>query len=95
MDDKGIIRQIGSPDEVYERPIDAFVYQFLGIPNFIPVAIKSGQAFIDTDAVQGAAELPLQALADFQARDFRAQKASLPAGLWMSSCPGRYILKQW
>jgi len=77
MDDKGIIRQIGSPDEVYERPIDAFVYQFLGIPNFIPVAIKSGQAFIDTDAVQGAAELPLQALADFPSQRFPGPKGKL------------------
>ena len=37
MDDKGVLRQIGSPQEVYEHPSDDFVFRFLGIANFLPV----------------------------------------------------------
>lgn len=37
MDEKGELRQIGAPEEVYEHPADDFVFRFLGIANFLPV----------------------------------------------------------
>ncbi len=37
MDEQGRIRQIGTPEEIYERPTDAFVFRFMGIANFLPV----------------------------------------------------------
>lgn len=37
MDENGILRQIGAPEEVYEHPGDPFVFRFLGIANFLPV----------------------------------------------------------
>ena len=37
MDEHGTLRQIGTPEEVYERPADDFVFRFLGIANFLPV----------------------------------------------------------
>ncbi len=37
MDEAGKLRQIGSPEEVYEHPADDFVFRFLGIANFLPV----------------------------------------------------------
>ena len=37
MDQSGAIRQIGAPQEVYEHPVDDFVFRFLGIANFLPV----------------------------------------------------------
>jgi len=37
MDAKGRLRQIGTPEEIYERPADAFVFGFLGLANFLPV----------------------------------------------------------
>lgn len=40
MDSAGRIRQTGTPEEVYEHPVDEFVHQFLGIPNYIPVEVK-------------------------------------------------------
>ena len=49
MDSEGRIRQIGTPDEIYERPADAFVYKFLGIPNFMPVRIEGGAALVGAD----------------------------------------------
>lgn len=37
MDEHGRLRQIGSPEEIYEQPVDDFVFRFLGIANFLPV----------------------------------------------------------
>jgi iron(III) transport system ATP-binding protein len=37
MDKKGKIRQIGTPVEIYEKPADMFVFNFVGVANFISV----------------------------------------------------------
>jgi len=34
--DAGLCKQVGTPDEVYSRPIDAFVARFLGKANVLP-----------------------------------------------------------
>lgn len=43
MDETGTLRQIGAPQEVYEQPVDDFVFRFLGIANFLPVR-REGEA---------------------------------------------------
>ena len=43
MDENGVLRQIGAPEEVYEHPADDFVFRFLGIANFLPVR-RDGEA---------------------------------------------------
>lgn len=45
MDDDGNIRQIGTPWEIFEQPVDPFVFNFMGIANFVPVR-KSGEAYV-------------------------------------------------
>ena len=42
---KGVIDQLASPAEIYDRPLTPFVCKFLGETNVIPVALKSGQAY--------------------------------------------------
>jgi len=37
MDEHGNLRQIGTPEEIYEYPRDDFVFRFLGIANFLPL----------------------------------------------------------
>jgi ABC-type Fe3+/spermidine/putrescine transport system ATPase subunit len=47
----GRIRQVGTPYEVYARPVDAFVADFLGIANFLPatvLAVTPGSVLLDT-----------------------------------------------
>ncbi len=44
MDKSGNIRQVGGPDEIYENPVDSFVFRFMGVSNFIPVVINGGHA---------------------------------------------------
>ena len=43
MDEQGKLRQIGTPEEVYEHPVDDFVFRFLGIANFLPFR-REGEA---------------------------------------------------
>ena len=42
MDEHGVLRQIGTPEEVYEHPADDFVFRFLGIANFVPFRREDG-----------------------------------------------------
>ncbi|GFK94212.1 Spermidine/putrescine import ATP-binding protein PotA [Fundidesulfovibrio magnetotacticus] len=42
MDASGRIRQAGSPEAVYENPADSYVFRFLGMANFLPVALEDG-----------------------------------------------------
>jgi sulfate transport system ATP-binding protein len=43
---KGQIEQIGTPDDVYEKPATPFVYQFLGDMNVFHGRVDGGQAHI-------------------------------------------------
>jgi sulfate/thiosulfate transport system ATP-binding protein len=40
--DNGRIEQVGTPQEVYERPATAFVHDFIGESIVIPVAVENG-----------------------------------------------------
>ena len=42
MDKNGKIRQIGSPVEIYEKPNDLFVFNFMGVANFLHVNESGG-----------------------------------------------------
>ena len=44
--DQGVVKQIGSPTEVYETPVDEFVARFIGHINFLPgevTAVREGR----------------------------------------------------
>ena len=50
--DGGKIRQIGSPREVYERPVSAFVAAFMGAANLFPGVVRRQDghaAFVEID----------------------------------------------
>lgn len=40
--DKGRIEQVGTPEEVYERPATAFVHEFIGESIVVPIAVDNG-----------------------------------------------------
>jgi iron(III) transport system ATP-binding protein len=46
MSKDGRICQIGAPDEIYEQPSDPFVFQFMGVSNFLPIEERNGQFYI-------------------------------------------------
>jgi iron(III) transport system ATP-binding protein len=51
MDKTGAIRQIGTPDEIYEQPADSFVFKFMGVSNFIPLEQRNGRACVQSSDV--------------------------------------------
>jgi sulfate transport system ATP-binding protein len=53
----GLIEQVGTPEDVYERPATAFVCSFLGEANKVPVHIAGGQAFLRDTPIFGAPHL--------------------------------------
>ena len=52
--DKGLIQQIGTPEEVYERPATTFVASFIGAPpmNLVPARIVGGPAVVLDDGTR-------------------------------------------
>ena len=37
---EGVLQQCGTPEEIYERPANAFVAGFIGISNLLPGAVE-------------------------------------------------------
>lgn len=65
MDQKGYIRQVGVPEEIYSHPGDSFIYRFLGISNFIPLE-RRGQDFVLSGAT-GKEPFPYDVPAKYRA----------------------------
>lgn len=47
--DMGKIVQVGTPDELYQKPVNKFVYGFLGLSNFLEVIGKKGEVYLPSD----------------------------------------------
>jgi len=61
----GRLRQIDKPQELYERPNDRFIAEFIGESHFLPVEVRGGTAYLG-ERVLGLAEPPRhQAAAQF------------------------------
>ncbi|MDP2791822.1 MAG: ABC transporter ATP-binding protein [Rectinemataceae bacterium] len=43
---EGVVQQIAPPLEIYEKPVNKFVFSFIGLSNFIPVEVRNGAATI-------------------------------------------------
>ena len=39
----GIIAQVGTPEDLYDRPCDRFVASFIGESNFLPCVMRGGE----------------------------------------------------
>ena len=46
MGKNGALHQVGSPHEIYTNPTDGFVFNFVGVANFIPVERRNGEVYI-------------------------------------------------
>ncbi len=52
--DHGVLRQVGTPEEIYNRPADRFVADFIGDTNFLPCRVleyRDGQAQVEVDGL--------------------------------------------
>lgn len=50
----GRIQQIDTPSNLYERPANRFIAEFVGESSFLPVVIKKGQAWYRDSVISGA-----------------------------------------
>ena len=46
LDQNAQIMQIGTPSEIFENPVNDYVFKFLGVSNFLPVTRKGGEFFV-------------------------------------------------
>ena len=74
--DKGRVQQSGTPEQVYEQPVSAFVHEFIGETVTLPVAIDAGAVHFGSRRL----DLDPQGLPDGRARLFiRPDEVSLVA----------------
>jgi sulfate transport system ATP-binding protein len=74
--DKGVIEQVGTPEEVYMTPRSGFVSGFVGDCNSLPVTVKGSRAQFDGLSF----DVPVQRLIDGPARlDFRPHDVAVSA----------------
>lgn len=78
---KGEVQQVGSPRELYERPVNLFVGGFLGSPpmNFLParcdggwLTLPIGRARLPTSLRRSPSRLPSSVVAGFRPEQVRA-----------------------
>ncbi|MCQ2565712.1 MAG: ABC transporter ATP-binding protein [Clostridia bacterium] len=57
---KGVIQQIGKPQEVYDNPVNLFVAKFLGTPpiNVFEGKVRDGKVWVGPDAILDAHGVP-------------------------------------
>lgn len=48
---RGKIEQVGTPDEVYDRPNSPFVFSFIGESSVLPVTVEGGELWIGGRAI--------------------------------------------
>lgn len=56
----GVIQQIGTPQEIYEAPANAFVARFIGTCNLLPASVKREPGGSVVVAVDGVGPVPAQ-----------------------------------
>lgn len=74
---EGRIEQIGTPDEVYERPASPFVYEFLGKVNLFHGRLHRGRAWIggvEIDAPEHTEAEELPAIAYVRPHDIEIER---------------------
>ena len=54
----GVIRQIGTDEEIIENPADRFVFQFIGVSNFIPVQKRADGYYLRDSGQRYAVKAP-------------------------------------
>src|SRR4029453_312662 len=73
----GRIEQIGTPDEIYDKPNSPFVFSFIGESSELPVRVERGNLVLD----EGKLPLAAQGYPDGPARlFFRPQDVELDSG---------------
>jgi ABC-type Fe3+/spermidine/putrescine transport system ATPase subunit len=79
--DEGRVRQMGTPWDVYHRPVDTFVAAFLGSANLVPARVRESGG--EWTATAGAVSFPVPAPED----------VDVSGQLWLSVRPERVAVE--
>jgi sulfate transport system ATP-binding protein len=80
---KGRIEQVGSPDEIFAEPANAFVMDFLGGVNIFPARVQNGAAFLGKLRLpfpEYTSAEPHAAQVFVRTRDLQVERAPLGSG---------------
>lgn len=61
--DKGMVQQVGTPDALYDHPVNPFVAGFVGTMNLLPARLGERRADHVMLGIEGVGELPFPAAA--------------------------------
>jgi len=88
MDRKGYIRQLGTPEEIWNHPSDRDVYTFLGVSNFIPfIREKDGFRLSLKSHLQTVEKLPIKGI-DLHSKHFFLASRPMDIALTSPGGPG-------
>jgi iron(III) transport system ATP-binding protein len=45
---QGVVQQVDTPMAIYNHPVNQFVFNFIGLSNFIPVEARDGRVFVES-----------------------------------------------
>lgn len=97
--DGGVVQQVGSPTEIYNRPANLFVAGFIGNPamNLIPGTLQSGTFRADGMAVSGLDAPDGEVTLGFRAEDavIVSEGGTLRAPVYASEQLGDAVLVSW
>ncbi len=46
FDKNGAVRQVGTPEQLYDDPADSYIYKFMGVSNFVQAEVRSDSAYL-------------------------------------------------
>jgi len=79
----GEIRQVGTPEEVYTRPSDSFVANFVGEVNLWPVTTEAGAGSSATATIAGSASFTASCAPTIHGMDHALVAAVRPERVWV------------
>jgi ABC-type Fe3+/spermidine/putrescine transport system ATPase subunit len=79
----GEIRQVGTPEEVYTRPSDSFVANFVGEVNMWPVSVEHSTGKAPVATIAGTAKFVAQCGPQAQQRTDNLMVAVRPERVWV------------
>ncbi|NBQ05225.1 MAG: ABC transporter ATP-binding protein [Betaproteobacteria bacterium] len=88
--DQGVVQQVGTPTELYDEPINAFVANFVGTMNMLEAKVRSHHADHLVLDVMGVGELRLPVSAqvsNLHKKDQRVQMSFRPHAVSVSTAP--------
>lgn len=92
--DQGRVRQIGPPLEVYRRPADTFIAQFIGSPemSLLEGTVRGGVLSVGGFRIGPAVGLPGAVLVGVRPEDWRAGRLGVRADVTAVSDVGPFVL---